>query len=161
MNSVSRTWNRFLFPILLEGVQRWLQNELTAVFQSILPPQVVHAIIPFLSENEDVLRVGSVMMIMMMAMCCFRDASFESSSNRKRSKQRNNYWIQSSCIYEFTGGRSTHFASAEPFVFCAAVKKESIHNMKPAASSSTFATFYAVSSPPGRFNLGGPVSSSD
>jgi hypothetical protein len=36
-------------------------------------------------------------------------------------------------------------------------KKESIHNMKPAASSSTFATFYAVSSPPGRFNLGGPV----
>jgi hypothetical protein len=88
MNSVSRSWNRFLFPILSEGVQRWLQNELAAVFQSILPNQAVHAFIPFLSENEDVLRVGSVMMIMMMAMSCFRDASFESTSNRKRSKEK-------------------------------------------------------------------------
>jgi hypothetical protein len=82
--------------------------------------------------------------------------------NEKHKPHYSHYWIQSSCIYEFTGRRSTHFASAEPFVFCAAAKKEWIHNVKPAASSSTFAIFfYAVSSPPGRFNLGGPVPSSD
>jgi hypothetical protein len=45
--------------------------------------------------------------------------------NEKHKPHYSHYWIQSSYIYEFKGGCSTHFASAEPFVVCAAAEKKS------------------------------------
>jgi hypothetical protein len=77
--------------------------------------------------------------------------------NEKHKPHYSHYWIQSSGIPNSQVDVPLTSHQQSYLCFVRWQKKESIRNMKPAASSSTFATFYTVSSPPGRFNLGGPV----